>query len=71
MVAFSIDLLHWTVNPDPIVKRGGHPGGLDAKYAHKISLVWRSESQRFYMFYNAVDAQDRRGIALLTSAPIP
>ncbi len=27
------------------------------------------ESHAFYMFYNAVDAQDRRGIALLTSYP--
>jgi beta-xylosidase len=69
MVAFSTDLLHWTVNPDPIVKRGGHPGGLDAKYAHKVSLVWCPESRAYYMFYNAVDAQDRRGIALLTSNP--
>ncbi|MCR4412008.1 MAG: hypothetical protein NUV77_06230, partial [Thermoguttaceae bacterium] len=40
MVAFSRDLLHWTAHPEPLYKAGGHPGGLDRQYAHKISLVY-------------------------------
>ncbi len=66
MAAFSRDLLHWTVDPEPLYKAGGHPDGLDAEHAHKISLVYNPANETFYMFYNAVGKQGR-GIGLLTS----
>ncbi len=69
MVAFSHDLLHWTVDPEPLYKGGGHPSGLDKRYAHKISLVWRPANNTYYMFYNAVGNKGR-GIGLITSKPI-
>ena len=49
--------------------RGGHPGGLDKTYAHKISLVWNPANETYYMFYNAVGDKGR-GIGLITSKPI-
>ncbi len=67
MVAFSKDLYHWTVDPDPIYKAGGNPSGIDKKYAHKISLVWNQGNETFYMFYCAVDENSKRGIGLITS----
>lgn len=69
MIAFSRDLKHWTAHPDPLYKAGGHPGGLDAKYAHKISLVYNPANDTSYMFYCAV-GKSGRGIGLLTSRPI-
>jgi len=69
MIAFSRDLYHWTVDPEPLYKSGGNPSGLDEKYAHKISLVWNPQNQTYYMFYNAV-GKDGRGIGLITSKPI-
>ncbi len=69
MVAFSRDLLHWTHNPDPIYKHGGHPGGLDRQYAHKISLVWTPKGETWYLFYCAV-GDAGRGIGLITSKPL-
>ena len=66
MVAFSRDLLHWTAHPEPLYKAGGHPGGLDKTYAHKISLVYRPESETFYMYYCAVGSKGRC-IGLITS----
>jgi predicted GH43/DUF377 family glycosyl hydrolase len=69
MVAFSKDLLHWTVRPEPLYKNGGHPGGLDKTYAHKISLVFNPENQTFYMYYCAVGNKGR-GIGLITSKPV-
>lgn len=66
MVAFSRDLLHWTSHPEPIYKAGGHPGGLDKQYAHKISLVYNSGNDTFYMYYCAVGNKGRC-IGLLTS----
>lgn len=70
MIAFSRDLRHWTAHPEPLYKAGGHPGGLDKTYAHKISLVYQPKNDTFYMFYCAVGEQGR-GIGLLTSRPIP
>jgi len=70
MVAFSRDLYHWTVDPDPIYKAGGNPSGLDNKYAHKISLVWNPANETYYMFYCAVDKDNKRGIGLITSMPL-
>jgi hypothetical protein len=69
MAAFSRDLLHWTVDPEPLYKAGGNPSGLDKQYAHKISLVWNPANETYYMFYNAVGKQGR-GIGLITSKPL-
>jgi len=70
MVAFSRDLFHWTVDPEPIYKAGGNPSGIDGRYAHKISLVWNSANETYYMYYCAVDKKGTRGIGLITSKPI-
>jgi predicted GH43/DUF377 family glycosyl hydrolase len=69
MIAFSRDLKHWTADPEPIYKAGGHPAGLDEQYAHKISLVYEKESDTFYMHYCAAGNKGR-GIGLLTSKPL-
>ena len=69
MAAFSRDLLHWTVDPEPLYRAGGNPSGLDKKYAHKISLVWHPADDTYYMFYNAVGNRGR-GIGLITSKPL-
>jgi sucrose-6-phosphate hydrolase SacC (GH32 family) len=70
MAAFSRDLYHWTSHPDPLYRAGGHPGGLDRKYAHKTSLVYNPENDTFYLFYCAVGDRGR-GIGLITSRPLP
>jgi len=70
MAAFSRDLYHWTVDPEPLYKAGGNPSGLDGQYAHKISLVWNPSKESYYMFYCAVDKENRRGIGLITSKPL-
>jgi predicted GH43/DUF377 family glycosyl hydrolase len=67
MIAFSRDLVHWTKHPDPLYAPGGHPGGLDKQYAHKISLAYDAASDTFYMYYCAVSPEHGRGVALLTS----
>jgi len=69
MVAFSRDLLDWTSHPEPLYKAGGHPGGLDRTYAHKIALVYNPRNDTFYMYYCAVGPKGR-GIGLLTSRPL-
>ena len=69
LAAFSRDLVHWTQHPEPLYRAGGHPAGLDRKYAHKISLVHNPANDTFYMHYCAVGARGR-GIGLLTSKPI-
>ena len=66
MAAFSRDLLHWTSHPEPLYRAGGHPGGLDATYAHKTSLLYDAGSETFYMYYCAVGNRGRC-IGLLTS----
>ncbi len=66
MVAFSRDLEHWTSHPEPLYKAGGHPGGLDKTYAHKISLVYQKSNDTFYLYYCAVGNKGRC-IGLLTS----
>jgi len=70
MMAFSKDLINWTVDPVPIYEAGGNPSGIDQKYAHKISLVWNPSNETFYMFYCAVDDENKRGIGLITSKPV-
>lgn len=70
MAAFSRDLVHWTARAEPLYKAGGHPAGLDKKYAHKISLVHNPANDTYYMHYCAVGNKGR-GIGLLTSKPLP
>jgi predicted GH43/DUF377 family glycosyl hydrolase len=69
MIAFSRDLVHWTADPEPLYKAGGHPAGLDKQYAHKISLVFNPKNETFYMYYCATGDKGR-GIGLLTSKPV-
>jgi sucrose-6-phosphate hydrolase SacC (GH32 family) len=69
MAAFSRDLRHWTVDPEPLYKAGGHPGGLDQTYAHKISLVYNPANDTWYLHYCACGKKGR-GIGLLTSKPL-
>ena len=69
MAAFSRDLLHWTAHPEPLYKAGGHPGGLDKQYAHKISLVFNPQNDTFYLYYCACGNKGR-GIGLITSKPL-
>jgi len=69
MVAFSQDLYHWTVDPEPLYQAGGNPSGLDKQFAHKISLVWNAVNETFYLYYNAVGDKGR-GIGLITSKPL-
>ena len=69
MAAFSRDLENWAVDPEPLYRAGGHPDGLDAEHAHKVSLVFNPENETFYLFYNAVGTKGR-GIGLITSKPI-
>lgn len=69
MVAFSRDLINWYKNPEPIYKAGGHPAGLDEKYAHKISLIYNPANDTYYLYYCAVGKKGR-GIALLTNKKI-
>ena len=66
MAAFSRDLLQWTAHPEPLYCAGGHPGGLDAEFAHKISLVYNQANETFYLYYCAVGNQGRC-IGLITS----
>eukprot|EP00823_Brevimastigomonas_motovehiculus_P002692 TRINITY_DN1620_c0_g1_i1.p1 TRINITY_DN1620_c0_g1~~TRINITY_DN1620_c0_g1_i1.p1 ORF type:complete len:372 (-),score=41.30 TRINITY_DN1620_c0_g1_i1:142-1257(-) len=66
MIAFSTDLIQWEKDPTPLYKGGGHPTGLDSDHAHKISLIYRPDTNTYYLFYTAVGKKGR-GIALLTS----
>jgi predicted GH43/DUF377 family glycosyl hydrolase len=75
MIAFSRDLVNWTADPEPLYKGGGNPSGLDKRFAHKTSLVYNSENDTFYLFYNAVPGTpgtitEGRGIGLITSKPV-
>ncbi|MDR2763723.1 MAG: hypothetical protein LBB90_01680 [Tannerella sp.] len=69
MIAFSRDLAHWTADPEPLYKAGGHPAGLDKEYAHKISLVFNPKNETFYMYYCATGNKGR-GIGLLTGKTV-
>jgi hypothetical protein len=66
MIAFSRDLLHWTADPEPLYKFGGHPTGLDQTYAHKTSLIYNPKNDTYYLIYCAV-GNEGRTIGLLTS----
>ena len=69
MAAFSRDLLHWRAHPEPLYRAGGHPGGLDKTYAHKISLVYNADTKTFYLYYCAVGDKGRC-VGLITSNPL-
>jgi len=69
LVAFSRDLEHWTSHPEPLYKAGGHPGGLDKSFAHKISLVYQPKNDTFYLYYCATGTKGRC-IGLITSKPL-
>jgi len=69
MIAFSRDLVHWAAHPEPLYAAGGHPGGLDKQYAHKISLMYNPKNETFYLYYCACGHQGR-GIGLITSKPL-
>jgi hypothetical protein len=67
MIARSDDLLSWEKDPAPLYTAGGHPAGIDAQHAHKISLLYHEGTG--YLYYTAVGPKGR-GIALLTSKPL-
>ena len=68
MIAFSTDLIAWEKDPEPLYRAGGHPSGIDAQDAHKISLIY-DDGGVGYLYYTAVGPKGR-GIALLTSKPV-
>lgn len=68
LMARSFDLLRWEKDPVPLYKAGGHPNGIDGVHAHKISLIYHNGTG--YLYYTAVGSKGR-GIALLTSRPVP
>jgi predicted GH43/DUF377 family glycosyl hydrolase len=70
IVTFSRDLVHWTAHPDPLYRAGGNPSGLKKQYAHKISLVYHSSSDTFYLYYCACGDRGR-GIGFITSRALP
>lgn len=77
------ELQHQKVRSDPFASHpesryqaGGHPGGLDRQYAHKISLVLNPANDTFYLYYCAVGKAGTPGnkgrcIGLLTSRKLP
>ncbi|MCA9437128.1 MAG: hypothetical protein KC978_15190, partial [Candidatus Omnitrophica bacterium] len=69
LIDFFRDLIHWTAHPEPLYQAGGHPLGLDEKYAHKTSLVYNPVNDTFYLYYCAVGNKGR-GIGLLTSRAV-
>ena len=50
MLAFSYNLITWTVNPEPIYKAGGHPNGFDRTHAHNVSVVYNEQNDTYYLF---------------------
>ena len=67
LIAFSKDLIHWDKDETPLYRAGGHPNGIDAQHAHKISIIYHKGVG--YLYYTAVGPKGR-GIALLTSKPV-
>ena len=68
LIAFSKDLIHWDKDETPLYRAGGHPDGIDAQHAHKISIIY-DDNGVGYLYYTAVGPKGR-GIALLTSKPV-
>ena len=72
--AFSRDLRQWTKASRPLYEAGGHPKGLDRNECHKVWVTGSGEpgDDTIYMFYTADGGSGvGRGIALLTSKPLP
>jgi len=67
LVALSPDLLKTEKCPGVLVDVGP-AGSVDAKYAHKPSLIYRNGV--LYHFYCAVAKDDTRGISVATSKPV-
>ena len=70
MIAFSKDLIKWDRDERPLYRAGGHPSGIDANFAHKVSVIYDQDTGVGYMYYTAVSYKYGRGIALLTSKPV-
>ena len=70
MIAFSLDLIKWDKDERPLYKAGGHPNGIDANFAHKVSIIYDQDTGVGYLYYTAVSYPHGRGIALLTSKPL-
>lgn len=68
-IAFSTDLKRWDKESTPLYRAGGHPSGIDTDHAHKVSIIFDDDGVG-YMYYTAVGPKGR-GIALLTSKPMP
>ena len=58
----------WDKDERPLYRAGGHPDGIDSQHAHKISIIYHDGVG--YLYYTAVGTKGR-GIALLTSKPLP
>lgn len=69
MVAFSKDLFNWIAAPEPLHRAGDHPGRLDQRYAHKVSLVYDANKDTYFMYYCAV-SDNKRAIGLLISKEV-
>lgn len=68
LLALSPDLVRVT-KCDRAVVDVGAPGSIDEKYAHKASVI--SHGGVLYHFYCAVSKQNRRGISVALSRPLP
>ena len=64
--ACSYDLVHWTPWKGDDLIAPSEP--YDAQYAHKPCVIYRDGI--VYHFYNAVDKQGNRGLAVATSQPL-
>ena len=47
LVAFSKDLIDWDKDEQPLYRAGGHPDGIDAEHAHKISIICALSFSKF------------------------
>ena len=64
-LAWSEDLLHWEMFPEPVLDKG-RPGEIDDVHAHKSALFW--ENGRLYHFYTAVGNTEKGEHRLITCA---
>ena len=68
-IAFSRDGVSWQKASAPLYLPGGHPRGHDRAHAHNAWLNVDATGRR-YLYYTGDDGTGRRGILLLTSAPL-
>ena len=53
LIAFSKDLIHWDKDDIPLYRAGGHPDGIDAQHAHKISIIYDDKGVGYlYLLWN-------------------